>query len=149
MGISINGKSFFGSNISISGNKIIIDGKNVTPNEKVINIVVNGNIDNLEVDACDKLEIHGDVNKLRNGSGDVECGDIKGDVTSGSGNIICKGNVAGKLQTGSGDVECGEVKGDATTSSGNITCKGSIFGNVKTSSGNVKYTKVDSLMKDE
>ncbi len=133
MGISINGKSFFGNSITINGNKIIVDGKDITPNEKTINIVVNGNIDNLEVDSCNKLEIHGDVNKLKNCSGDVECGDIKGDATSGSGNIKCKGNVGGNVSTGSG----------------NVNCEGSIKGNVKTGSGNVKYTKVDSLMKDE
>ncbi len=132
MGISINGKNLFGSNISINGNKIIIDGKDVTPNEKVINIVVNGNIDNLGVDSCDKIEIHGDVNKLKNMSGDIECGNIKESVSSGSGNIKCKGYIGGDVETGSG----------------NVTCDGNIAGNVKTGSGNIKFTKVVSLMKD-
>ena len=49
--VTINGKTYTGNNIIVSNGKIMVDGKNVTSDDKVINITVNGNIDSLKVDS--------------------------------------------------------------------------------------------------
>lgn len=102
--VTINGKTYIGNNIIVSNGKIIIDEKNVTSDDKVINITVNGNIDSLKVDTCNKLEIIGNVTNVNTVSGDV---DINGDVS-------------GSIQTVSGDVKCNNVSGSINTLSGDI-----------------------------
>lgn len=105
--ININGKTFFGKSISINNNKIIIDGKDVTPDSKEISIKVEGNIEKLSVDACNQVTVTGDVGKINTMSGDV-------DVT---------GNVTGNIETMSGDVHCGNVGGKIKTMTGDIRTK--------------------------
>lgn len=102
--------------------KVIINGKDVTPNSKEITIQVNGDIENLDVDFANSIKISGNVGKLRTGSGDVSCS-----------------NVTGGIQTGSGDVECENIDGDVQTGSGDVKAK-TITGSVKTGSGKVKYS---------
>lgn len=121
--IIINNSSFTGRNVTIINNKIIIDGKDVTPDSKEINISITGNVDNLEVDYASKIEVQGNVDSLR----------------SGSGNVICKG-VIGNVQTGSGDVDCENVQGNIQTGSGGVNAN-SINGYVRTGSGDIKYKK--------
>jgi hypothetical protein len=124
--IRINNNDYVGRSISISGNKIIIDGKDVTldhKDSKVITISVTGDLDNLDVDYCDKIEITGNVSKARTGSGDINCGSI----TNGA-------------QTGSGDIECESINGDVQTGSGDVKAT-TISGSVKTGSGDIKYRK--------
>lgn len=91
-------------NVTVRGSRIIVDGKDVTPDSKEINIVVNGNIEKVEVDACDRISVTGDVGNIHAQSGDV-------DVT---------GNVTGSVQTMSGDVDCGNISGSVSTMSGDI-----------------------------
>lgn len=105
--ININGRSFFGKNISINNNKIIIDGKDVTPDSKEISITVEGNIEKLSVDVCNELTVTGDVGKINTMSGDVDI----------------SGNVTGNIETMSGDVHCGNVGGNIKTMSGNVRTK--------------------------
>ena len=102
--IKINGNTYTGNNIVVSNGKVIIDGKDVTGDSKEINIKVEGNIDTLTIDACNKLEIAGDVSNVKTLRGDV-------DIT---------GNVNGSIQTMSGDVDCGNVGGSISTMSGDI-----------------------------
>lgn len=103
--ISINGQNFQGNNVSISNNKVYIDGKlQDTEKYKEINIVINGNIKKLSVDSCDKVEVTGDVTSLKTMSGDVEV----------------KGNVLGDIKTMSGDIDCNNVEGNISTMSGDI-----------------------------
>jgi len=104
--IVINGKSFKGNSVSISGNNIIIDGNVVDglEDEKVINIKVDGNIETLDIDNCDKIDITG------------ECGV----VTSKNGNIMIKGNVSGDVTNKNGNIMCHSVGGDVETKNGNI-----------------------------
>ena len=129
--ININTKSYSGNNVSIINGKIFVDGKKVdTDNDKNITISINGNVDNLEIDSCDRIEITGNVTTLKNGSGDVKCKDVEQNITSGSG-----------------DVECDIVKGNIITGSGDVNCRGSISGNVKTGSGDVKYSKSSNIKK--
>lgn len=103
--ITINGVSYSGNNITVINGKVIIDGNDVTPNFKNIEILVDGNIDKLSVDSCDKLMVNGNVGQIKSTSGDVEVlGNIDGDVTSTSGDIKC-GNISGSVKTVSGDIK--------------------------------------------
>lgn len=103
--ISINGKTYTGNSVKISNNKVYIDGKlQDTEDAKEINISVSGNIKNLSVDACDKVDVTGDIGTLKTMSGDVDI----------------EGNVTGSIKTMSGDVDCGNVGGNISTMSGDI-----------------------------
>lgn len=118
--IIINGSTYYGNNVTIKNNKVIVDGVNVTPDSKEINITVNGDVNTLEVDSCNKISIVGNVNKLSGGTGDIECHDVTNGLTSGTGDIKCN-NINGDVRTGSGD--------------------GTITGSVKTGSGDIKFKK--------
>jgi len=87
--IRINNTNYSGSSVTISKGKIIIDGIDVTPDSKKIDIIVDGNINKLNVDSCDSLKVTGDVDTLSTMSGDV-------DIT---------GNVTGNVKTMSGDIK--------------------------------------------
>ena len=102
--ITINGNTFSGSNIIVTNGKVLINGKDVTPDSKEINISVVGNIEQLKVDACNKVSVEGNVQSISTKSGDVE---VSGDVD-------------GSISTMSGDVDCGHVKGSVSTMSGDI-----------------------------
>lgn len=103
--ININGEVYKGNSITISNNKIIIDGKNCTPDSKNINITVHGNIDNLSVDVCDHIKIDGNCNTIKSQSGDVEIGgDVVENVSNMSGDVICNGDIYGNVSTMSGDI---------------------------------------------
>ena len=124
--IRINNNDYVGRSISISGNKIIVDGKDISGDHrdsKVITINVTGDLDSLDVDYCDKIEINGNVSKARTGSGDINCSNI----TNGA-------------QTGSGDIECESINGDVQTGSGDVKTT-TITGSVRTGSGDIKYRK--------
>ena len=119
-GITINGRSFSGNNVSIVNGKVTIDGKRVDVEERdvKITVTVNGNIGNLEMDSGE-VTVQGDVGEIKTASGSVMCQDVKGGV-----------------QTASGNVSCTDVYADITTRSGNV--RGStIHGSVKTVTGNI------------
>ncbi len=103
--VTINGKSFSGRNISIHNDKIIIDGKSVEMgDEKIFNINIEGDVENLETVSPKSFTVKGNVNNLSTVSGDVEVG----------------GHVSGSIQTVSGDVRCANVGGSINTVSGDI-----------------------------
>lgn len=122
--ININGDNVYGRSVIISGNKIVVDGKDVTPDSKLVNITITGDIDNLDVDYSQKIEVIGNINKLNATSADIS-------VT---------GNVSNTLRTTSGDIECGNVNGDIVTTSGDVTC-GKVSGSVRTTSGDIMNKK--------
>ena len=120
--IKINGKTYFGNNIQISNNRVIIDGKDVSDDHKdskEITIQIEGNVETLDVDRAKSIIVNGNVNSLKSVSGDVECKDVTGDIKTVSGNVEC-GNVQGGVQTNSGDVKCGTIGGSVKTLSGDI-----------------------------
>ena len=117
--IIINGKSYIGSSVKVSGNKITINGTDVTPDTKVINIQIDGDVDSIDVDYCEKVVVNGNVKSLNTTSGDVECGDVQGDIKGTSGDIQC-GNVGGSVRTVSGDVKAENISGSVKTLSGDI-----------------------------
>ena len=120
--IIINGNRYNGDNITVRNNKVIIDGKDMTPDSKEINITVEGNVEDLDIDYCNNIEINGNVNNLRSGSGDVTCNDVQNGVQTGSGDVDCT-NINGYVQTGSGDVNAETITGSVKTGSGNIKYK--------------------------
>lgn len=116
--------SMNGNDITINGNKIFVDGKDVTPDAKEIKIEVVGDIKNLQVDYATSVNVSGNAETIKNGSGDLSCGNVSGHVSSGSGNV-----------------KCGSIGGNVSTGSGNVKVEGPIKGSVKTGSGNIKYNK--------
>lgn len=103
--ITVNGRDFEGSNVTIKGGKIYIDGRLAECDEREITIIV-----------------HGNANNIVSGSGNVT---VKGDVTGGfstvSGDATVEKNVYGSVRTVSGDIEVGgTIAGDAKTLSGDI-----------------------------
>lgn len=116
----INGLNITGNNVTVKNGNIIIDGKDVTPDAKLINIEVSGDVGELIVDTCEKINITGNAQKIKTASGDVEIGgDVNGDVESMSGDINCE-NVEGDVHTSSGDIDCGDISGSVSSMSGDI-----------------------------
>ena len=103
--ITINGRAYQGNSVSVRGNQVIIDGvKQDMPEEKNITISIEGNVNTLSVDSCDKVRVTGSVGTLKTMSGDVKCGDVDGDVKTMSGDVKCS-DVAGKIKTMSGYID--------------------------------------------
>ena len=104
----INGEVHYSGSgsICISGGKVTIGGVDVEDlnaiDEKVINIVVEGDIENLKTDDAD-VTVNGSVNIATTKNGNITCGDVVGDVETKNGNVMC-----------------GLVGGDVTTKNGNI-----------------------------
>lgn len=104
--ITINGNTITSSgSISISNGKITVNGVDVTPDAKVINISVVGNVEKLQADCCQTITVTGDVGNIVTQSGDVEVSwDIKWSIQTMSGDVDCW-NVAGNISTMSGNVK--------------------------------------------
>lgn len=104
--IVINEKHYSGNSIVVKGNSVYIDGelaKDYT-DEKVINIVINGNSKEVSL-ASGSIIVKGSVEK---------------DVHTTSGNINILGDVEGNVSTVSGSIIANTIKGNTSTVSGNI-----------------------------
>jgi len=108
--VSVNGVDYTGDSIHISndGQTLHITGVRDT----VLNI---SKLPELNI------EIHGDVEQLKIGQGDLTCRDVTGDVKTGQGDVQCN-NVTGDVKTGQGNIQATSVAGNAKTGMGNITC---------------------------
>ena len=104
--ITINGKTYKGNNIVVSGDCVYIDGKKMEGDDsKEININVVGDLGSIKVDNCNKLEVRGNCSSVESKNGDVIVGGyVSGDVVSKNGNISC-GNVAGNVETKNGNIK--------------------------------------------
>lgn len=101
--ITVNGKSYRGSNVHVVGNKVIIDGKEQDGEfQKDINIEIHGDAGSIE-NECGKVIVSGKAASVKSQSGDIECGDVSGSVKTMSGDIEC-GNIGGSVNTMSGDI---------------------------------------------
>ena len=106
--ISINGVNINASgSITVSNGKIIVNGIDVTPDAKEINIVINGDTDKVSVDSCNTFKAIGKI----------------GSIKTMSGNVDIEGDVEGSIQTMSGDVDCYNIGGSVKTMSGDIKHK--------------------------
>lgn len=103
--IEINGRKFTGSNVSIVGGEIIVDGKEVEglEGEKEITVNVEGNLVNLHTD-------HGVVNL----KGSAEF------IQSVNGNINVDGCVYGDVKAFNGNIDCKAAQGSVSSINGNI-----------------------------
>lgn len=120
--IIINGTSITvsgGGSLQIINGRVIVGGKDLTPDAKDIRIEIHGDVAHLEVDSCNQVVVNGTVGELSTSSGDVKCGDVSGDVRTTSGDVRCK-CVNGSVQTVSGDVEASQIAGSVRTVSGDI-----------------------------
>ena len=102
-GVVISGDLVGGSSVQICNGKVTINGKDVTPDSKNINISIEGNVDTLKIDCCNTVDIKGNVKSVQTTSGDIDCGDVEGDIKTVSGDVDC-GKVSGAIRTVSGDV---------------------------------------------
>ena len=59
--ININGTKYQGSSVIVNGNKITINGKDVTPDTKIVNILVEGDINEVSADYCEKIMVTGNA----------------------------------------------------------------------------------------
>jgi hypothetical protein len=102
--ITINGITFAAKrSLEVLRGRVIVDGKDATPEAKEIHIEVQGNLERLQVDACETVQVHGTVGSVKTMSGDVRCADVGGSVQTMSGDVHA-GQVAGSVSTMSGDV---------------------------------------------
>lgn len=110
--IVINGKTYkVEGKVSIVNGTIFVNGKKFQnyeeseKDEKVINIAIEGDVEKIDVDACDSITVSGSVKNIKTMSGDVEVhGDVHGYVKTMSGDVDC-GNVAGDVSSMSGDIK--------------------------------------------
>lgn len=101
--ITVNGKSVSGTSIRVNNGKIFVDGQEMTPHSKVITIQVQGDINLIDVSACDSIHVSGTVGTIRTMSGNVRCGGVTNSVETMSGNIDC-GSVGESATSMSGSV---------------------------------------------
>lgn len=110
--------------VVVSNGEVWINGQQVQIAQNVRNITIEiaGNINDLQVDACNSVSVHGNVGTIRTGSGNVNVtGNVDRDVQTGSGEIEVGENVGGNVTTGSGDVSATSINGAVRTASGDIT----------------------------
>lgn len=102
--VTINGITISGRNsVVVANGRVVVDGKDVTPDAKAISIEVHGNIEELRVDACESVHVAGNVGSVGTVSGDVRCGDVGGNVATVSGDVECR-KIAGSASSLSGDI---------------------------------------------
>lgn len=101
--VNIDGKTFNGSSISISGNKVTVDG--IEQSGELIGhvtVIVQGDAELIEM-SSGSVKVEGKAGWIKTQSGSVSCGDVTGDVETLSGNITCQ-TVSGSAKTMSGDI---------------------------------------------
>ena len=95
--------------VSIIGDKVFCEGKLVEPSEnsdkEKTTIIINGDIDNIDIESAEEITVNGSVNK----------------VNVSSGNLKISGNVTGNVNNNTGNIKCGNVNGNVKTSCGNIS----------------------------
>ena len=121
MAVIINRVTYQGKSVSICNGKVIVDGKKINIDDKIINIKIDADIDKLEVDYCEKIEVNGNVGDIKTTSGDVKISkSVFDNVKTTSGDIKIGGDINGSVQTVSGDVEAKDIYGSVKTISGDI-----------------------------
>ena len=106
--ININGVTYTGNSIRYSNGKVIIDGKTVDgSNMPIINIKVEGNINQLEVDNAEEITVIGNVTAIE----------------TTNGNVKVNGNILENATSINGNINATTIMGKATTKNGNIRYK--------------------------
>jgi hypothetical protein len=108
--IFINGITYTGNTVSIVDSRIIIDGVNVTPEAKIINIKVEGDIQQLNGGISD-IVVDGNVGELKTSVGNVTVsGSVTGNVTTSTGNVKVGGSIRGSVKTSIGNINSNESR---------------------------------------
>lgn len=101
--VTINGVTYEGNNITITDNKVQIDGRTVERGVTgEVQVKIEGSPVKVYSDAF--VEVSGDVLGDIDSGGSVNCGNVKGDVDAG-GSVRC-GSVGGSVDAG-GSVRMG------------------------------------------
>lgn len=112
--MTINGRTITGNNIQMTGDRIIVDGVDVTDQtgvdmKSILEVKITGDVQNV---SCDRgLSITGTVHGNVDSKGAVSCDNVGGDVKA-AGAVSCddvKGNV-----TAGGSVSCDDVGGSVS-----------------------------------
>lgn len=90
--------------ISMINNKVYINGKLQETEEKSISITIEGNVESVDVDCCNRVVIKGDCGKVSTTSGDIDAHNVLGDVKTVSGDVSVKQGISGNVRTVSGDI---------------------------------------------
>ena len=109
--ININGRKFtYDGILSIMSGKFFVNGKEMkewskaATEQKEINVNINGQIQQLSIDCCNKVRVSGNCGLVNTVSGDIDIsGNVFGHVKTVSGNIRCS-NVCGEMMTPSGTI---------------------------------------------
>ncbi|UWH91367.1 MAG: hypothetical protein [Bacteriophage sp.] len=107
--ISYNGRTINvpqSSHMELVDGQILIDGKPFEQyNEEdfpIIKIELTGNVESIKTGSGDVI-INGDAHNIRTMSGDVRCKTIEGSVSTMSGDVTCD-NIKGNCSTMNGDI---------------------------------------------
>lgn len=115
------------ANINMRGSgRVVIDGREYTGKSIIVGndgkVTVDGVLQDGSLVGNIKIDVHGDVESMNAGAGDVTVSGSCGPVSTMSGDVHC-GDVTGNIKTMSGDVTCGAVRGGVGTMSGDIRHK--------------------------
>ena len=104
--ITINGKTYHGTSVSVMNGRVVIDGKEVKETaENTMHIEVKGDLASLTTDLSVTAQtVHGNVEA----GGSVSCDDVGGNVTA-RGSMNCD-DIKGDVHAG-GSVNCEDVGG--------------------------------------
>ncbi len=102
--VTVNGKTYHGTNVEVTNGRVVVDGKVVDDQSKSprIDITIHGSVERLETAAGD-VTVNGSVASLSTAAGDVRCGAVSGNVTTVSGDVSCPA-ITGHASSLSGDI---------------------------------------------
>jgi cytoskeletal protein CcmA (bactofilin family) len=106
--IIVNGKNYgSGTNVRVANGKVYIDDKiQESSDDKNINIQINGDIESLNVDICDKIIVQGNVDNVETTNGNVQVdGIVLGNVKTTNGSVKIGGSVQGEVSTVNGSIK--------------------------------------------
>ncbi|MNR95617.1 hypothetical protein D3C71_1037240 [compost metagenome] len=123
--VTINGRTFYGDNVTIRGDKVYVDGQlsdvGLNPGQKELDIkVTEGILGTLDA------------------GGSVVCGEVHHNVDAG-GSITVNGNVGGDADAGGSVSVNGDVRG-SVDAGGSATISGSVAGSID-AGGSVRVGK--------
>jgi cytoskeletal protein CcmA (bactofilin family) len=96
--ININGKTYYGRNVTITNNKVIVDGVVQEDVTSAKTISINGEKFRGNLEIHGSVNVFGDVEGSVQAGGSVTCDDVKGNVMAG-GSVDCD-DVGGNISAG-------------------------------------------------
>ena len=109
--ITINGKTYTGNKIRLSGNTVFIDDRAIDNEEddrRIVKVIVEGDLASLKTESA-SVEVRGDVYGNVDAGGSVQCDNVTGAVRA-SGSVQCD-RVGADVNAG-GSVQCDDIGGN-------------------------------------